>query len=268
MIRCRGFRARVVRRHDPADWLVLVPGAGATSSIWFRQRRDVGRRFNLVLLELPGHGHRRDVTPASTYSFEALSDDLACLLRELNCGPCHFMAVSLGTILARLVMLRHPEMVRSAVLAGTVARLTTVPSLLMRAGAMAAPLLPYMALYRIYAWAIMPGPTHRQTRRYFYRDAVHLGAEEFARWFSLRHSVDDVLASLANQRPRVPVLHVMGEHDYMFLTPARELARTDGSTLRVLPGAGHVCSVEAGALFNQVALEFLDANFRQRNPSG
>ena len=259
MMQSHGFSARLVKRHRAADWVVLVPGAGATSSIWFRQRRDIGKRFNLVLLELPGHRGGAS-SPGRTYSFEGLAEDLCRLLRELDCGPVHFMAVSLGTILARLVMMKDPEIVRSAVLVGTVARLTRLPKLLMGAGAVAAPWLPYMALYRIYAWAIMPGPSHRRTRRYFCRDAAHLGAEEFARWFSLRHTVDEVLSRLASHPPPAPVLHVMGQHDYMFLRPASDLATREGSALRVLGGAGHVCSVEAAPSFNQVALDFFQAH--------
>ena len=39
-----------------AEWVVLVHGAGGSSSIWFRQIRAYAREFNVLLVDLRGHG--------------------------------------------------------------------------------------------------------------------------------------------------------------------------------------------------------------------
>ncbi len=38
------------------DWVVFVHGAGGSSSIWFKQIKAYKQHFNLLLLDLRGHG--------------------------------------------------------------------------------------------------------------------------------------------------------------------------------------------------------------------
>ncbi|EKB18825.1 hypothetical protein HMPREF1168_02599 [Aeromonas veronii AMC34] len=38
------------------DWVVFVHGAGGSSSIWFKQLRAYREHFNVLLLDLRGHG--------------------------------------------------------------------------------------------------------------------------------------------------------------------------------------------------------------------
>jgi len=114
-----------------------------------------------------------------------------------------------------------------------------------------------MVLYRLYAWIIMPGPSHRTTRSLFYRDARSLGRAEFDRWFDLSSDVSELLSNLKGERMPVRTLHVMGARDYMFLSPCIRVARAEGSRVIVIPGVGHVCSIEAPAQFNEAAITFL-----------
>ena len=38
------------------QWVTFVHGAGGSSSIWFKQIRDFKKYFNILLLDLRGHG--------------------------------------------------------------------------------------------------------------------------------------------------------------------------------------------------------------------
>ena len=37
-------------------WVVMVHGAGGSIEVWFRQVADYARHFNLLLVDLAGHG--------------------------------------------------------------------------------------------------------------------------------------------------------------------------------------------------------------------
>ena len=39
-----------------AQWVTFVHGAGGSSSIWFRQLRAFKKDFNVLLVDLRGHG--------------------------------------------------------------------------------------------------------------------------------------------------------------------------------------------------------------------
>jgi pimeloyl-ACP methyl ester carboxylesterase len=242
----------------------MLPGAGATVAVWWQQVRPFSRRFNLALVDFPGHfrwrrsrGDRRDVTFTGEYDFDSLVSALAAALQQAGLVRFHLVTLSLGTILGRALVDRHPERVLSATHVGTIAELTPFPHALMKIGQYVRHVLPYMLVYRLYAWVIMPGRMHRRTRLLFYRDARHIGRREFSRWFGLSDSVVPLLSALRERRVPVPTLHLVGEHDYMFRKPAEKLARLESSRISILPGAGHVCSVEAPTAFNRMTLDFM-----------
>lgn len=256
------FTVRLHRHRSSREWIVLLPGAGATTSVWSGQVRAFSRHFNLALVDFPGHSRKgrrppHEVVRQGPYAFESLAVELGTALDRAGLARCHVVALSLGTILARVWAARDPERLQSAVLAGTIADLTPLAYVLMRIGWYARRVMPYMMLYRLYAWIIMPGPAHAAARRLFYRDARTLGRREFNRWFSLSSQVPALLRALRRSRPTVPTLHVMGARDRMFLGGVRRLAAADGSPVHVIADAGHVCTVEAAAAFNTLALDFL-----------
>ena len=39
-----------------APWVTFIHGAGGSSSIWFKQIRRFSKNFNLLLIDLRGHG--------------------------------------------------------------------------------------------------------------------------------------------------------------------------------------------------------------------
>ena len=47
----------VYEKDKDAQWVTFVHGAGGSSSIWFKQIRDFQKHFNVLLLDLRGHGN-------------------------------------------------------------------------------------------------------------------------------------------------------------------------------------------------------------------
>ena len=74
-------------------------------------RLATGRR--VVAVELQGHGHTADVD--RPFSWDALADDVAALVRSLDLGPADLMGYSLGGGVCLRAAIRHPEVVRRLV---------------------------------------------------------------------------------------------------------------------------------------------------------
>jgi len=241
-----------------------VPGAGATAAIWRRQLGAIRRRVNLVLLDLPGHGRSPRPTPTVQYSFESVARDVLAVLDDAGIARAHFVALSLGALIAETISRIAPSRVASLVLIGGVARLDAWALLLMRLGRATRRYLPYMVLYRFFAWMIMPGPRHRDTRRLFRAQARGLTQAEFLRWYAMTSEVQAVIHANAARQAEIPSLYVMGEGDYMFKrhAVARAHGRADTEVV-VIPRAGHVCNVERPEDVNRVSLEFI---CRPRSP--
>ncbi|MDO2950939.1 alpha/beta fold hydrolase [Aeromonas simiae] len=241
-------------------WVVFVHGAGGSSSLWFRQLKAYREHFNVLLLDLRGHGqsHRLQQVVQGKYSFRDVTEDIVRLLDHLGIRRAHFVGMSLGTILIRHLAELCPERVCSMVLGGAILRLDIRSRVLVQLGRLGQHFLPYMWLYRLFAFIIMPRKRHQESRLLFVREARKLCQKEFKRWFRLATEVNPLMRYFRERPVGIPTLYIMGEEDYLFLSPVREqVARDPHSTLAVIDGCGHVCNVEHPELFNRQSLAFL-----------
>jgi pimeloyl-ACP methyl ester carboxylesterase len=245
---------------DPGleEWVVFVPGAGAASAIWRRQIPTFSRRYNLLLIDLPGHGRSPKSKRDATYTFGLIAQrvidamDSECILRA------HFMGMSLGSLIVEAIALRDPHRVITMVLAGGITGLNTLSRSLMRLGNRAKNFVPYMWLYRILAWTIMPGRHHLRTRRIFCAHAKRLSRSEFLRWYALSREVELLMVRSAERNSAIPTLFVMGANDHMFGPAVLERVKIRHDTaVMFLPNCGHACSVESPIAFNSIALDFI-----------
>ena len=46
----------VYKNFESDQWVTFVHGAGGSSSIWYRQIKEFKKHFNVILLDLRGHG--------------------------------------------------------------------------------------------------------------------------------------------------------------------------------------------------------------------
>ena len=245
--------------HPDAEWVVFVHGAGGSSSIWFRQLRDFRRHFNVLLVDLRGHGNSpRPAAPAEPYTFEEVAREILEVLDHQGIAAAHFVGISLGTILIRTLGEIAPERVRSMVLGGAVTRLNLRSRLLVGVGNLVKRLVPFMWLYRLFAWIIMPRRSHEHSRLLFVREARKLAQKEFLRWFRLTSQVNPLLRFFAEKELPIPTLYLMGAEDHMFLPPVRRtVQRHAHSLLHVLEGSGHVVNIDRSDLFNRLSIGFI-----------
>jgi len=129
---------------------------------------------------------------------------------------------------------------------------------LMRLGQGLQSVIPYMLLYRFFAFIIMPRKKHRESRNLFIREAQKLYQKEFGRWFRMAAQVNPLLALFRFRDSGIPTLYIMGEEDHMFLPSITRLVQDHrSSTLFVIPACGHVVNVEKPEVFNRQAIAFL-----------
>ena len=251
----------IYQNKESQQWVTFIHGAGGSSTIWFKQIKAFSRFFNLLLIDLRGHGkskqHMLDLTN-SIYTFDAIAADIIEVLDHEKIKSSHFMGISLGTILIRTIAEKSPSRVNSMIMGGAILKFNFKSRLLMRFGNATKSILPYMWLYKILAFIIMPKRNHKESRLLFIREAKKLYQKEFIRWFKLTSEVIPLLKVFRQKQIKVPTLYVMGEQDYMFLPAVRKVVEQhQRSQLQVIPNCGHVVNVEHPQQFNQLCLHFL-----------
>ena len=242
-----------------SDWVVFVHGAGGSSAVWFKQIRAFQKEFNVLLVDLRGHGRSAAFHgDGSRYTIDALSNDIIDVLDRAKIESAHFVGVSLGTILIRCIIDTAPERVKSVIYAGAVVGFTAIARILIVTGQALKYMVPFKNLYATFAWIIMPGKKAAEARRVFKREAKRVAPEEFRRWLMLIPEVNRKLRKWMSEISNPRSLYLMGGKDYMFLPPARAVVnKTPNSSIQIISGVGHVCNIERPDRFNEIAIEFL-----------
>ncbi len=248
------------------DYLVFVHGAGGSSNVWYKQIRNFSRQYNLLLVDLRGHGlsamqHMRksDSETKKIYTFQGLAQDVIEVLDAYRLRQCHFIGLSLGTIIIREIAEIDCRYVRSMILAGAILQLDLRTRLMSRTADWFKRFIPYMTLYKFYAYLIMPHPEHRKSRLIFINNAMKITHNEFLNWMTLNRNLDRLLRFRNHSESDIPTLYVMGENDYVFLSQVRMQLkkRHRSSFLYIVPQAGHICNIDNSPLFNAVTEAFL-----------
>ena len=253
------------KNEQSSEWVTFVHGAGGSSSIWFKQIREFQKHFNVLLLDLRGHGnssHQFKKAFQKKYTFKSIAEDVLEVLDHLKIKTSHFIGISLGTIVIRQLAETHPDRVKSMVMGGAILKMNFRSQILMRLGNTFKYVLPYLVLYRFFAFVIMPNKNHKQSRLLFINEAKKLYQKEFIRWFKLTAEINPVLKWFRQQELNIPTFYVMGEEDYMFLPSVRNVVakHTKSAQLFVIENCGHVVNVEQPILFNESVIAFIRQN--------
>jgi len=253
----------VYRSEENKQWVTFIHGAGGSSSIWFKQIKSFSRCFNLLLIDLRGHGksknHLADLTN-SAYTFDAISAEVVEVLDHEKIQRSHFMGISLGTILIRTIAETHPERVKSMIMGGAILKLNLRSRLLMRFGNATKSILPYMWLYKMLAFIIMPNRNHKESRLLFIREAKKLYQKEFIRWFKLTSEINPLLRIFRAKDIKIPTFYLMGAEDHLFLPSIKNIvSKHSSSSLFVIDNCGHVVNVEQPEMFNTRSIQFINS---------
>jgi len=265
---CERCLATVHTTFAPSPWVTFVHGAGGSSTIWYKQLRSFRENYNVLLVDLRGHGKSKApfYEKLKQYNFTTIGNEVIEVLDHLKIQSTHWIGISLGTIIIREITERFPERTLSMIMGGAVMKLNKRGQVLMRTGAALKSVLPYMILYKFFAWVIMPRKKHVEARNLFVKEARKLYQQEFKRWFTLVAEVNPLLRYFRFNDAKVPTLYIMGSEDHMFLPSIRKIVSTHQSALlHVIENCGHVVNVEQPEIFNNEALKFLNKVDKQSN---
>lgn len=240
-------------------WITFVHGAGGSSSIFFKQIRDFQKHANLLLLDLRGHGESKNVKTNESYTFPSLANDIHVVLEHLSIQKSHFVGVSLGTILIRQLAENYPEKVESMILGGAIFKMNFRSQVLMKLGMVLRFAVPYLWLYRLFAFIIMPRKNHKAARLLFMNEAKKMNQKEFIKWFQLTAEINPILRKFRAEELQIPTLYIMGSQDYMFLPSIKNIVinHSSSSILVEIQNSGHVVNVENALVFNKETLDFI-----------
>ena len=243
------------------QWITFVHGAGGSSAIWKKQIPFFSKAFNFLVVDLSGHGYSVSNSTQKLkdkISFESILNDVLEVLDKLNIKRSHFIGISLGTIIINQLVLKEPTRILKMVLGGATLELNFMSRFMMYFAYATKSLVPYMWLYQLYAFIVMPSKTDRESRKLFIKEAKRMNQEEVARWFKLTPRVLPLLKFFKNIKTDIPTLYIMGNKDYMFLASIKKIVKKQpNAILEIFKNCGHVVNIENPDKFNATSMKFL-----------
>ncbi|MDY0141592.1 MAG: alpha/beta hydrolase [Bacteroidales bacterium] len=244
-------------------WVTFIHGAGGSSSIWFRQIKSFAKKYNVLLIDLRGHGNSKTNVlhgMRKKYTLDNIALDVLEVMDYEKIEKSHFAGISLGTIVIRQIAEDHPERVESMIMGGAIMKLNVRSQILMRIGFIFKSIFPYLFLYKFFAFIIMPKDTHKESRNLFVREAKKLYQQEFIKWYKMTADINPILRLFRNIELPIPTLYIMGEEDHMFLPSIQQLMKkhTSFSKLIIVENCGHVVNVDKTEIFNTEVSNFID----------
>ncbi|MFF8095030.1 alpha/beta fold hydrolase [Streptomyces sp. NPDC016675] len=224
------------------DPLVLLHGGFCTNDTWGALRPDLATVHRLFLPERRAHGHTPDVE--GPLSYEAMADDTVDFLETVVGEPAHLVGWSDGGVVALLVALARPDLVRRAVVVG--ANFRPAPECFAEPAMLDAmtPDGEDLAFFRELYEAVTPdGADHWPV----------VAAKVVDMWRTQPTLSPEDLA-----RIEAPTLVVVGDDDLVTLEHTVALYRAvPNSQLAVVPGASHVVPLEKPDAVKRLVLDHL-----------
>ena len=97
--------------------VVFVHGAVGDLRVWDVQRAAFAKQYRFIAYTYRYHGTGLWPDQGKQYSAETHATDLAAFISSLNAGPVHLVGLSYGGMLAALVGMKEPALIRTLTLA-------------------------------------------------------------------------------------------------------------------------------------------------------
>lgn len=247
---------------DATEWVLFIHGLGGSTKTWKYQMDRFSKEYNLLLVDLDGHGNSSQEEAVSPYKPTSTARLIDKILVHENIEKVHIVSLSLGTLIALEYVRLYPEKVSSIVLAGGIVNLDRFRKIVFRIARFTTAHFPVEQAYTLFAHIIMPFHKHKQSRDIFIREAKKLNQATFRKWVESVGKSNDMLQNYVSiiKNYKIPTLFISGKRDYLFLDGIKELCKkTKEFQFHALKDCGHVCSIEKSNLFNNLTLDFLES---------
>ena len=249
---------KTIKHATSKEWIIFLHGFGGNASIFYKQLKPLRESYNLLLLDLPGHGKSPFIEGANL--FEYASEQTVKVMDQLKIKSAHFIGISLGTIIMQEVALLAPERIKSMILGGATPKLKKWGEVLVKLSMLypVRTILPHMVPYKVFARVLLPKKNHSNSRKAFVKEAYKLSKEAYISWIHSGLKCFKTYEQLMKTKNTIPKIYISGSEDHMFLDNTVDyVANEENSIMEIIPNCGHVCNIEQSDVFNELCLNFL-----------
>jgi 3-oxoadipate enol-lactonase len=239
--------------------VVLLHAVGMDLTLWDHQIDALHHTYDVVALDLPGHGLSAGLS--GELSFSNFAAVVAQLIEGLGVGPVHVVGISFGSMVAQTLALEHPALVRSLSLIGAAGTFAEAGRAALRARAdfVRAEGLAAVAPLSLARWFT---PTFSQRRPDVLDRVTKILYQQQAPYHAALWDMIATLDTLPHlQALALPALVIVGAEDTSTpLAAAQALAEALQTTnLHIVPHSAHFTNLDAREAVGELLLRFFNS---------
>ena len=245
--------------NENKDWITFIHGFGGSSNIWYKQIREISKSYNLLFIDLRGHGKSSDICLDADFNLATSCEDIINVLKLLKIKKSHFIGISFGTLLIMKLIETHQQYINKSILAGAITSFNYFTRFLLLCLNLLKNILPNMLLYKLFAYIIMPKSNHKESRRIFIQEAKVMNRKVFKQWLKLIPDFKKYILHLKPINLNKYILFISGKCDYLFSEDVKKFSlKNNLHSCCFIEGAGHVVNIDNHSIFNQRVIEYLN----------
>ena len=240
------------------NWIVFVHGIGGSTKTWNKQISDFSKEYNLLLLDLPGHGESQDEQPKKI-KIRKINKEIEEILSENKIEKADFVGMSMGALVVANFAVCKPKYVKSIVFGGAAIKVSGFYKALMSLTQKIKNIVPYKMFYKTLSFVMMPKKNHQKSRNIFIRELLKMQKSTFMAWVDfLKNTINPEILLNKLSSLNIKILFVSGDEDKCFLKGAKTAKNLlKNAKFKLIRHCGHICTIEKYKDFNILALNFL-----------
>ena len=240
------------------EWITFIHGFGGSSNIWHKQVRDLYNHYNLLFIDLRGHGKSKSMCLDSDFNLATVCEDIIKVLEFLKIKSSHFVGISFGSVLILKLIETHKKYINKSILSGAITSFNQVSRCLLFSLNLLKNVLPNMFLYKLFAYIIMPKSNHKESRIIFINEAKLIEKKVFNQLLNLIPEIKKYILNLEPINFNKYILFLSGKDDYLFSEDVRKFSlKNKFHSYYSIEGAGHVVNIDSPSIFNNQVLDYL-----------
>lgn len=246
------------------ETIVFAHGLLWSGQLYQYQVAEFKKDYRCITLDFRGQG-KSEVTE-SGYDMDTLAEDVAALIKVLNCAPCHFVGLSMGGFVGMRLAFRYPELLKKLFLLATSAdpepqeklgryRLLTFVARYFGLGVVSSQVMPIMFGKKFLT--DYSRKSFKSELRARIASNHRVGITRAIKGVIERDGVYEDIKKI-----KTPTVIIVGDQDIATVPAKSERihSQISGSKLVIIPGAGHSATLEEPEAVNKAIREFLTSN--------
>jgi len=238
--------------------VLFLHGLGSSTLDWEYQRPYFAKNYQVISVDIRGHGQSDKVK--SAYSIALFADDIAKFIKSsaIAAKKVNIVGISMGGMIALQLAIDHPEVVKSIVVANSVASFklkTLADKYQYFKRQMVVKFIGMHKMGEIIASRLFPDEKFAEVRKIF---ADRWATNDKNSYLNSMNAIKNWSVENRLEQIQCPCLILTGDKDYGPISQKELLAkRIKNAQLKIIQNSRHASPVDQKEKFNSIVEQFL-----------